>query len=430
MKGILLILLSAGLLLISCNPEKIATKIDTQGVTVQLSPVWRSSIAENEKYIAEDIGVPLVGEKGIIFPKSKPPLAGQPRQHIYMVLKDQQTGDDLWTWDNFKETYQNVYIYQSYQDDLSGIFYWGDGSRGYGINMQTGNSVWEKTYDQAWAGVPRVAGKEFYYNTLNPKEYFNQAISRPNVYIGNLKTGAIEPLVTPIYSGTIGQIGAGYKQFFGSVNGIRLVQLNGQDHLLFDYFDSTHPTANWYTPRISLYNLAQKKFVYEGLAMKEAGYLLAVNGHLQVNNGKVFDAIDRFTVCHDLLTGKQLWERTFGSLCDYQLAYDDKLLTYISNGFLYCLDANTGKTIWQQETVVTSNMANLNGVVYFTARKALWAVEGNTGKLLWKIESPDWRKNDNARFRGFVAVVPGKNGQKGRVYAHTGLNAYCYEAIR
>ena len=265
---------------------------------------------------------------------------------------------------------------------------------------------------------------------LTCKQDFNQAISRPNVYIGNLKTGTIEPLVTPIYSGTVGQIGAGYKQFFGSVNAIRLVQLNGQEHLLFDYFDSTHPTANWYTPRISLYNLTQKKFVYEGLAMKEAGYLLAVNGHLQINNGKVFDAMARYTVCHDLLTGKQLWERAFGSLCDYQLAYDDKLLTYITDGNLYCLDANTGQTRWQQETVVTSNMANLNGVVYFTARKALWAVEGNTGKVLWKIESPDIRKNENAVFRGFVAVVPGKNGQKGRVYAHTGLNAYCYEAIR
>ena len=72
----------------------------------------------------------------------------------------------------------------------------------------------------------------------------------------------------------------------------------------------------------------------------------------------------------------------------------------------------------------------LYSVVYFTARQGLWAVEGNTGKVLWKIESPDIRKNDNAVFRGFVAVVPGKNGQKGRVYAHTGLNAYCYEAIR
>lgn len=186
----------------------------------------------------------------------------------------------------------------------------------------------------------------------------------------------------------------------------------------------------WYTPRMSLYNLTQKKFVYEGLAMKEAGYLLAVNGHLQVNNGKVYDAIDRFTVCHDLLTGKQLWERTFGSWTDHQLAYDDKLLAYITDGNLYCLDANTGQTRWRIETVVTSNFAQLNGVVYFAARKALWAVEGDTGKVLWKIESPDMRKNDNAVFKGFVAAVPGKAGQKGRVYAHTGLNAYCYEAIR
>jgi outer membrane protein assembly factor BamB len=68
--------------------------------------------------------------------------------------------------------------------------------------------------------------------------------------------------------------------------------------------------------------------------------------------------------------------------------------------------------------------------VYYTANRELRAVEASTGKLLWRIESPDRRKNDSAVFKGFVAAVAGKGGQKGRVYAHTGLNAYCYEAIR
>ena len=426
----MLAFLPAILLFSACNPDRIDTKVDAQGVTTQLSPVWRSSIAEDTKYTADDIGVPLIGEKGIIFPKSKPPLAGQPRQHIYMVLKDKETGSDLWSWDNFAEAYQNVYIFKSYQDDMSETFYWGDGNRGYGVDMKTGKTVWKITYSDWWAGASRVVSNGFYYNTLNPKEYYEKSTSKPNLYRGNLRTGVIEPLLTPVYSGSIGRETGGYKQFFGAINGIRVLNIAGDEHILFDYYDSTHPTNYWHTPRISLYNLTQKKFVYEGLAMKDAGYLLAVNGHLQVNNGKVYDAIDRYTVCHDLMTGKQLWERAFGSLCDHQLAFDNKLLTYISDGNLYCLDANTGQTLWRQECVVGSNFAHLNGVVYYAANRELRASDAQTGKVLWRIESPDWRKNDNARFRGFVAVVPGKGGQKGRVYAHTGLNAYCYEAIR
>lgn len=422
--------LLAGLLLIGCNPKSIETKTDAQGVTIQLPPVWRSSIAANDKYIAEDIDVPVVSEQGVLFPKSKPPLAGQPRQHICMVLKNRQTGEDVWEWDDFDQAYQNVYIIKSYQDDFSNIYYWGDGSRGYGIDMKTGRTAWKKVYKEYWAGVPRVASKGYFYVPLNSKENYNNAIWKPKLYVGTLEEGSVEPFISPTYSASVGQPGGGYKQNFTGINGVRVITLNNEPHLLFDYYDATHPTLYWYIPRISLYNLTQKKFVYEGLPMKDAGYLLAVNGHLQINNGKVYDAMARFTVCHDLLTGKQLWERAFGSLTDYQLAFEDKLMTYISDGSIYCLNADTGQTLWRKEGVVQSNFAHLNGVVYFAASKALWACEASTGKVLWKLESPDRSQNSSAVFKGFVAAVGGKGGQKGRIYAHTGLNAYCYEAIR
>lgn len=426
----LLILLIPALLLSSCNPDRIDTKIDAQGITIQSSPVWRSSVSENDKYIANDIGQAIVTDKGVLFPKGTALPSNPQYSRSYIVLKDKETGQDLWSWNDFLTDFERFHLYRSWQDDVNEVLLHLSSNRGYGIDMKTGKTIWKTTYSDRWAGVPAGTGKGFYYNTLNPKEYYEKAISKPNLCVGNLRTGVIEPLLTPIYSGSIGQEGGGYKQFFTGINGIRLLTLNGEEHLLFDYFDSTHPTINWLTPRISLYNLTQKKFVYEGLAMKEAGYLLAVNGHLQVNNGKVYDAMARYTVCHDLMTGKQLWERAFGSLCDYQLAFDNKLLTYISDGNLYCLDANTGQTLWRQECVVGSNFAHLNGVVYYTANRELRASDAQTGKVSWRIESPDWRKNDNARFKGFVAVVPGKGGQKGRVYAHTGLNAYCYEAIR
>lgn len=418
------------LLLTACNPDKIVTKTDAEGVVIQLSPVWRSSVSEQSKYLANDIGQAIVTDRGVLFPKGAMQPGKPQYSRSYIVLKDQDTGEDLWTWNDFMTDFEHFDLYKSWPDLKGSILFHSSGNRGYGIDLQTGKTVWKTTYQDTWSGVPTAANKETYYNTLNAKQNYDQAISKPDIYVGDLKTGDIKPLFSLVYSTSVGQPGGGYNQVLGGVNGIRLVTINGEEHLLFDYFDSTYQTMYWYASRMSLYNLVRKTFVYEGLAMKEAGYMLAVNGHLQVNNGKVYDAMSRYTVCHDLLTGKQLWERVFGSLCDYQLATGDKLLTYISDGHLYCLDANTGQTRWQQEYVVTSNLTELNGVVYYTANQRLYATDLQSGKLLWKIDSPDANRNSNAQFRGFVAVVPGKAGGKGRVYAHTGLNAYCYEAIR
>ncbi|OIN59275.1 outer membrane protein assembly factor BamB family protein [Arsenicibacter rosenii] len=418
------------LLLPACNPDKIVTKTDAEGVVVQLSPVWRSSVSEQTKYIADGIGQAFITERGILFPNATA-LPGKPQYaRSYLVLKDKDTGEDIWTWNDYLTDFERLDMYKNRQANVNGTLFYASGNRGYGIDMQQGRTIWKTTYADMWSSVATVTGPDKFYLTLNPIECYNQSIFKPQVNQGELSSGRIIRMLPLVFEADKGKPGGGYKEDFGQVNGMRLISINGEEHLLFNYYDSTPPTANWYTPRMSLYNLVRKTFVYEGLAMKEAGYMLAVNGHLQVTNGKVYDAMSRYTVCHDLLTGKQLWERVFGSLCDYQLATGDKLLTYISDGYLYCLDANTGQTRWQQEYVVTSNLTELNGVVYYTANQRLYATDLQSGKLLWKIDSPDANRNSNAQFRGFVAVVPGKEGGKGRVYAHTGLNAYCYEAIR
>ena len=48
----------------------------------------------------------------------------------------------------------------------------------------------------------------------------------------------------------------------------------------------------------------------------------------------------------------------------------------------------------------------------------------------WRVKSPDLATSSGARFCGVCVAVPGKDGNKGRIVATTGLNAYGYEAIR
>jgi outer membrane protein assembly factor BamB len=112
---------------------------------------------------------------------------------------------------------------------------------------------------------------------------------------------------------------------------------------------------------------------------------------------------------------------------------NNRLYAACEDRFLYCLDTNTGQVLWkEQNTGTCSPISYLNGVLYYLGGGdgKLHAVDANTGKHLWKLNSPDVTKNSGTFFYGVCAAVPGKNGQKGKVIGTTGLNAYCFEAIR
>ena len=102
------------LFLFSCNPEKIATKIDAQGITVQLSPVWRSSVSENDKHLANDIGQAIVTDKGVLFPKGTALPSNPQFSRSYIVLKDQETGQDLWSWNDFLTDFEHFDLYRAF----------------------------------------------------------------------------------------------------------------------------------------------------------------------------------------------------------------------------------------------------------------------------------------------------------------------------
>jgi hypothetical protein len=70
--------------------------------------------------------------------------------------------------------------------------------------------------------------------------------------------------------------------------------------------------------------------------------------------------------------------------------------------------------------------------VYYIASQDLLATRVSDGKLLWKLLCPDYytEKRGDSWFMGFVTGLPGKNGKKGRIFASTNLNVYCFEAAQ
>jgi outer membrane protein assembly factor BamB len=112
----------------------------------------------------------------------------------------------------------------------------------------------------------------------------------------------------------------------------------------------------------------------------------------------------------------------------------NKVILNSGNATLYCLDAQTGHILWtQKSSAMSSDLYHQNGVVYYMITKTLNAVDIETGKLLLNMAAPDSREDitgETSWFWGFITGVEGKDGKKGRIFATTNLNAYCFEALK
>ena len=183
-----------------------------------------------------------------------------------------------------------------------------------------------------------------------------------------------------------------------------------------------------------LYNISEKKWVYERIAIRpDQGGASSCLKPI-VHNDKVYVTSLTTVGCFELMTGKEIWRRSltdmFTGFNDFILI-DDKLLLNGNNAILYCIDANTGSKRWTQKaSSVTSDLYRQDGVVYYIYTKSLLAVDIQTGKLLWDMPSPDIKleNRQDSWFTGFVTGLPAKDGKKGKIFASTNFNVYCFEA--
>jgi outer membrane protein assembly factor BamB len=140
-------------------------------------------------------------------------------------------------------------------------------------------------------------------------------------------------------------------------------------------------------------------------------------------------------VCHDISTGEQVWKRPFSQ--DFMFSgfiiEEDKIIANNENLTLYCLDPESGSTIWTGEGAGTSSrMSYLNGIVYFVggSDSKFHAVDIETGQTVWRLNAEKLEGYDGKFKTNAVYVIPGESGKKGKVIALTHMNAYCFEAYR
>ena len=160
------------------------------------------------------------------------------------------------------------------------------------------------------------------------------------------------------------------------------------------------------------------------------------NGPDLVLGTKVFVAPTTSIIAYEGKTGEELWSTSFpdGFTFSGYIAADGKILANCEDTYLYALDAETGRELWQEKSSGTSSkMLAHNGVVYFVGGGdgLLHAVEIETGRHLWKIRSPHLELNSGAWFMRKVNIVPSEiAGEKATVVVSSYIGAFGYEAAR
>ncbi|NID13421.1 outer membrane protein assembly factor BamB family protein [Fibrivirga algicola] len=400
--------------------------IDTNGVATKLPHLWGTSISNNGE-LAE-----VVTEAQIVY-NTKYILAGANRDNKrFLVSLNSETGKVEWEWSDLMGLLNNPnYLdpisldeddYYLYQGKL--VFH--ESTSTYCIDLNEGSTFWKHKVNLT--RFPQAGGfNNLYFNS--GKVYDSQADE--SLFGAQVVGNTVEEkLVTPTYDFNEVDANSSAKGRIWQVLSLE----QDSDVMLAILFSDPAKTGRRYPTNMGLYNLSQKKWVYERATLN-GSYPDSNVSWAKLYDGKVYHTSTRSMQCHDVMTGKEIWtvnfDQGFGS--SGFIIQDGKIFGNNDNRFTYCLDPATGRQLWKEESSGSASpISYLNGVLYFMGGGdgRLHAIDAATGKHLWKLRSPDVDKNSGAYFYGTCVAVPGQGGSKGRIVATTGLNAYGYEAIR
>jgi outer membrane protein assembly factor BamB len=346
-----------------------------------------------------------------------------------LTLLEINTGMKLWLWKDLIGSNEKILLGRggrySYQDFL--LYHLGP--RSYCIDTQTGKTLWKQW--NLCSGFPNMCGLgNLYFSNGTPWEQFNKSIQEDRVYKTDLRTGKQTEIVMPKYNPENTRPDMGYSENRGFISEVFPV-VQQQDTLLILAYNESHKNRNQFEAYIGLYNMTQKAWVYErkpiDIPVKEG-----FNRSWLITKGeKMYTILNNWLVCSNWQTGAKIWAKAMPSFAQSPtLIENDRYLVAVStDSRLYLLNPDTGEEIWQvRETTNGADFYYDKGILYYLTDR-LCAREIPSGKKLWNIKSPTDGKIDGF-FWVFVTGLPGKNGQKGRIFTRTGYHTYCFEAIK
>lgn len=359
-------------------------------------------------------------------------------------MKSLEDGKNKWVWNDLFEPNEFTSVFNRYIYAYENLLFYKNSYRFYCIDQESGRTMWKKLWGRNFDRQITTAGlgPHFYFTGTSPELYAKNRWEE-SLYQGDIATGQVREVAKlKTFPDSVWHDPSGFdwiargrsiKPFVRGSDTLLLVAYDLPD--IRPYYQNT-PTSGY----ISLYNLTQKKWIYERMPMLsevKTGEKSEAGGgnYPNIIGDKVYYAVNMWVGCYELMTGKRLWflRVTPSSLFSDLIVAEGKLLANGQNAKLYAIDPETGSVPWvQRSSGFSSALHYQDGVVYYIETKLLIATRVSDGKVLWALECPDayTENRTDSWITGFVTGVPGKNGRKGRIFVSTNLNVYCFEAAQ
>ena len=374
--------------------------------------LWKTSLSDGE-LIGALMHADIQYNGGVL-------LGGMNKGRCLYFL-DVATGEIKWKWNDYISSAGWLTRWPLTKGNLTLI---SDGRELHCINLTTGQTAWKRRFISGFSQIARGINDRYYIPAENYMT--NEGVNEGVVISGNLLDGANEEIIIrPEYTRAF----TDHNNSRGNVFSLDTVKIGNDEGLIMMYWD---PMPNYKVNIfLALYNLTSNKWIYDKQPFEmnsSFGFMPPV-----IFNGFVINAVGKNLQCNNILTGEIVWTQTLSDLNSSEIGLaDGKLIVTTQDRITHCIDPSTGKELWALTTSGNPGIVReLNGIAYFVGGNAkLFAIDVAAGKILWQFSSPDEQLNSKAFWQEGVRVVPGSNGQKGKVIVSSYLNGHCYEAIR
>jgi outer membrane protein assembly factor BamB len=410
--------------IIACNSckkqiDEPTTIIDKDGVVLKQPYLWKTSLTDSP-YIGTFIYPSLICDNKMIF-------GAETNNSSELALINIETGEKIWQKPYASK--ENIAVYSAYQINNTAIV---DDHNANAVarclNIETGDFLW--TFDKpGWFSPASISGIDNTFFLCGQTQTVSKPYQLYAAWYGNIETGETSEFFVPDIT-AIADTSSIVKQtgIAGGVESINPFKNQDGDVLLIIYHSTffKSPAGEHY---FSLYNFTKKIFIYRDIQ-------LSASGSFKIYKNKIYFTLFKEMCCYDLYTGSKIWSKSVPHLIGDLVITDNCIIAPqidLYDSFLISMNIQNGNLNWKVPTNQNLGYIRLlNGVIYFvsTGDAKLHAYEASTGRELWRIESPDYAHDSGAFFMPECTVIPGKNGEKGKVIVSSYLNGFCYEAAR
>ena len=403
--------------------EPVTEVRNDKGVLTSKEYLWKTDVS-GKGYIWPAL-TPAVYENTVI-------MAGATSQEKEIIVAlDIDTGEEVWRWNDYfsPSGLRNLVSSEWGYNQKDNVWLLQNGRFFYAIDLQNGSTIWkeERNGFDGLSGI-QIIGNHYY----NSFAFYEDTIQVPTLIRGDVYSQDYTKLVEPPID-TIQY----FPHFYGTMGKPYVYEENGQLHAFLQFSENVDLYSSKSFNYVASYNLSTNSYDFEKTRLDDT-VSLPLHGRPVMYQDMMIVNPDGELFGVEKLSGKVVWNRNdFQKNGDGVMTFalhEDRLFavnTIGSTSRVMALDPMTGRTIW--EDIGQGNAAHslhfLNGVLYFSSRGDghVYAYDTDTGELLWRLGSPEY---DHFKGYGGFRVIPGKDGEKGKIIACTSLNAYCFEAER